>query len=254
VNLLAGAKTQSNPESCVGVLSLAGKVPKMLVTPTPDLGKVLNSMHDLQMAGHVNFATGVQARRAAARRAAPGASTDAGKPWAVARLSRRPADALCAAAQVAMLALKHRQNKSQRQRVVIFSGSPVADDEASLVKLGKKLKKNNVACDVVAFANVEENEAKLQARAHAAAASVHAAARVCVCRADAARCRALRCPPGVCQRREQQQQQQPGHHPARLAHPLRRPYQVYTLSYTLISVHSSALALYPYISRLCLPP
>lgn len=62
MNLLAGAKTQSNPESCVGVLQLAGKTPKMLVTPTPDLGKVLNSMHAVQMAGHVNLATGVQAR------------------------------------------------------------------------------------------------------------------------------------------------------------------------------------------------
>ena len=62
MNLLAGAKTQSNPESCVGVLSLAGKVPKMLVTPTPDLGKVLNSMHGLQMDGAVHFSTGVQAR------------------------------------------------------------------------------------------------------------------------------------------------------------------------------------------------
>ena len=54
-----------------------------------------------------------------------------------------------------MLALKHRQNKSQRQRVVVFAGSPVAEDEATLVRLGKKLKKNNVAV---------ENEAKLQAR------------------------------------------------------------------------------------------
>ena len=67
VNLLAGAKTQSNPESCVGVLSLAGKVPKMLVTPTPDLGKVLNSMHGLQMDGAVQFSTGVQARRSSLR-------------------------------------------------------------------------------------------------------------------------------------------------------------------------------------------
>lgn len=63
-----------------------------------------------------------------------------------------------------MLALKHRQNKSQRQRVVVFAGSPVGEDEAALVRLGKKLKKNNVAVDVVAFANLEENEAKLQAR------------------------------------------------------------------------------------------
>ena len=62
MNLLAGAKTQSNAESCVGVLSLAGKVPKMLVTLTPDLGKVLNSMHGLQTDGAVHFNTGVQAR------------------------------------------------------------------------------------------------------------------------------------------------------------------------------------------------
>lgn len=63
MNLLAGAKTQSNPESCVGVLALGGKVPKMLVTPTPDLGKVLNSIHAVHMDGHVNLAAGVQARR-----------------------------------------------------------------------------------------------------------------------------------------------------------------------------------------------
>ena len=42
---------------------MAGKVPKMLVTPTPDLGKVLNSMHGLEMDGAVHFSTGVQARR-----------------------------------------------------------------------------------------------------------------------------------------------------------------------------------------------
>ncbi len=69
MNLLAGAKTQSNPESCVGILSLAGKVPKMLVTPTPDLGKVLNSMHGMALEGHTNVTTGVQAR--GARRAGP---------------------------------------------------------------------------------------------------------------------------------------------------------------------------------------
>lgn len=62
VNLLAGAKTQANPESCVGILSLAGKVPKMLVTPTPDLGKVLNSMHGMGLEGHVHLLTGVQVR------------------------------------------------------------------------------------------------------------------------------------------------------------------------------------------------
>ena len=68
MNLLAGAKTQANPESCVGVLSLAGKVPKMLVTPTPDLGKVLNSMHDVPLDSMTHVTTGVQVRLSRCRK------------------------------------------------------------------------------------------------------------------------------------------------------------------------------------------
>ena len=56
---------------------------------------------------------------------------------------------------IAQLALKHRQNKNLRQRVVVFVGSPLedasAEAERALVRLAKKLKKNNVALDVVAF-------------------------------------------------------------------------------------------------------
>lgn len=36
---------------------------------------------------------------------------------------------LATAVQIAQLALKHRQNKNQRQRVVIFIGSPIAEDQ-----------------------------------------------------------------------------------------------------------------------------
>ena len=60
INLLAGAKTQSNPENSVGVLSLAGSVPKVLVTPTDDLGQVLNSVHGISTEGAGNFSTGIQ--------------------------------------------------------------------------------------------------------------------------------------------------------------------------------------------------
>ena len=61
------------------------------------------------------------------------------------------------------LALKHRQNKNQRQRVVVFVGSPLASiTAADLVKLGKKMKKNNVAVDVVSFGEDTENEEKLR--------------------------------------------------------------------------------------------
>ncbi|KAL4423804.1 hypothetical protein ABPG75_001105 [Micractinium tetrahymenae] len=124
VNLLAGAKTQHHPENTVGVMTMAGKTPQVLVTPTPDLGKVLNAMQDMRIEGDVNLATAVQ---------------------------------------IAQLALKHRQNKNQRQRVVIFIGSPIAEDKDALVKIAKKLKKNNVAVDIVSFGCEAENGEKLEA-------------------------------------------------------------------------------------------
>jgi 26S proteasome regulatory subunit N10 len=55
---------------------------------------------------------------------------------------------------IAQLALKHRENKNLRQRIIVFVASPVngaAADEKNMTKLAKKLKKNNVAIDIVAF-------------------------------------------------------------------------------------------------------
>lgn len=49
----------------------------------------------------------------------------------------------------------------QRQRIIVFVGSPIADTADGLVKLGKKLKKNNVAIDVVNFGEDSENQEKL---------------------------------------------------------------------------------------------
>lgn len=47
--------------------------------------------------------------------------------------------------------------------MIVFVGSPLETASASdLVKLGKRLKKNNVAVDVVSFGEEEENLDKLQ--------------------------------------------------------------------------------------------
>lgn len=119
VNLICGAKTQSNPENTVGVLTMAGKGVRVLVTPTADLGRILSSMHGLEIGGDTNILAGVQ---------------------------------------VAQLALKHRQNKNQRQRIVLFVGSPVGADSETLVRIGKKLKKNNVALDIVSFGEEEDGK------------------------------------------------------------------------------------------------
>jgi 26S proteasome regulatory subunit N10 len=67
------------------------------------------------------------------------------------------------ALQVSALALKHRRNKNGGQRIVAFVGSPIADDEAKLVKLAKNLKKNNIAVDIVSMGEHEANEPKLKA-------------------------------------------------------------------------------------------
>ncbi|KAI3731002.1 hypothetical protein L1987_62185 [Smallanthus sonchifolius] len=121
VNLICGAKTQSNPENTVGVLTMAGKGVRVLVTPTSDLGKILACMHGLEIGGEMNLAAGIQ---------------------------------------VAQLALKHRQNKKQQQRIIVFAGGPVKYDKKVLEMIGKKLKKNSVALDVVNFG--EEDEAKTE--------------------------------------------------------------------------------------------
>jgi 26S proteasome regulatory subunit N10 len=174
----------------VGVLSLAGKVPRVLVTPTDDLGVVLNAVHGISMEGTVNFPTGVQVRsrdEAPDTRASP--SPDPRRDRRLGSLSSRSVaffftearlaafararDVRLTAArrsppspdcrQVAHLALKHRQNKHQRMRIVLFIGSPVEAETSELISVGKKLRKCNVAVDVVSFGDVDENAEKLEA-------------------------------------------------------------------------------------------
>lgn len=90
VNLLAGAKTQHHPENTVGIMTMAGKTPTVLVTPTSDLGKVLQAVQNMKIDGTVHMSTAVQ---------------------------------------IAQLALKHRENKNQRQRIVVFIGSPIVEEQ-----------------------------------------------------------------------------------------------------------------------------
>ena len=70
------------------------------------------------------------------------------------------------AINIAQLALKHRQNKNLRQRIVVFLGSPLqgnGTDEKSMTKLAKKLKKNNIAIDIVCFGDgIEEVQSQAE--------------------------------------------------------------------------------------------
>ncbi|CAG8607336.1 12629_t:CDS:2, partial [Racocetra fulgida] len=124
VNLVFSSKTQQNPENTVGMLTMAGKSPEVLVTLTSDHGKILTALHKTQIGGKINFTTGIQ---------------------------------------IAQLALKHRQNKNQKQRIIVFVGSPIEADKNTLIKLAKRTKKNNIAVDIINFGEEAENTAKLDA-------------------------------------------------------------------------------------------
>jgi len=72
-------------------------------------------------------------------------------------------DSVATSLQIAQLALKHRLNKNQKQRIVVFIASPVAESEDVLVKLGQKLRKNAISLDLINLenSNPEQNQ-KLQ--------------------------------------------------------------------------------------------
>jgi 26S proteasome regulatory subunit N10 len=65
-----------------------------------------------------------------------------------------------AATDKIQLALKHRQNKSQKQRIIIFNCSPIAEDDKGLVKLAKKMKKAGISIDIVAFGELSDDTTK----------------------------------------------------------------------------------------------
>lgn len=91
---------------------------EVLATLTSDVGRILSKLHRVQPNGDINLLTGIR---------------------------------------IAHLALKHRQGKNHKMRIVVFVGSPVNSDEKELVKLAKRLKKEKVNCDVVSFGEDSEN-------------------------------------------------------------------------------------------------
>lgn len=106
---------------------MAGTSPQVLNTPTTNFGAVLAGMHETKVKGSIRLGTAIS---------------------------------------VAMLALKHRANKSQRQRVIVLVCSDLDpdndsnDSEKELIKLAKKCKKNNVSVDFVAFGDATSSETR----------------------------------------------------------------------------------------------
>ncbi|RMZ76130.1 hypothetical protein DV738_g5139, partial [Chaetothyriales sp. CBS 135597] len=128
LSLIFNAKTSANPESAVGLMSMAGTGPTVLNTPTDNYGALLQGIHTTKIKGHIHLGTAIS---------------------------------------VATLALKHRANKAQRQRIVVLICSELDqkfgdknDTEKELVKLAKKCKKNNISVDFVAFGDATGGETR----------------------------------------------------------------------------------------------
>jgi 26S proteasome regulatory subunit N10 len=102
---------------------MAGKRVEVHVTLTNDVSRILNSIKAIQLAGESDFVT---------------------------------------ALNIATLTLKHRQNKNQKQRIILFVGSPLKHSIEEMVQTAKKLKKYNIAVDIISFGNVDENREHLQ--------------------------------------------------------------------------------------------
>ncbi|VDO03289.1 unnamed protein product [Rodentolepis nana] len=95
---------------------------EVLCTLTSDVNKLINRLHAVQLKGDIRFCTSIK---------------------------------------IAHLALRHRQFRQQKMRIICFIGSPIKDDEADMVKLARRLKKEKVSVDIVNFGEDEVNQKKL---------------------------------------------------------------------------------------------
>lgn len=128
-SLICTQRTDSHPESTVGLLTMAGKGVEVLVSPTENIGKILACFAEIKSEGAPEISTAVS---------------------------------------IAQLALRHRKNKHGEQRIIIFVGSPVKSGEKELKKLGSQLKKNNIAVDVVVMGEHDEVQDKMTELVNAA--------------------------------------------------------------------------------------
>lgn len=60
INLIHSAKTQANPESSVGLMSMGGNGPEVLVTLTADIGKILDGLHRTKTQGNSHLGSSIQ--------------------------------------------------------------------------------------------------------------------------------------------------------------------------------------------------
>ena len=130
VSLISNAKTQQNHENTVGLIAMhPNQKADVLVNCTQDIGRVLSSLSKMKIGGNslIKSPTLNEINES--------------------KQEQTDSINILVALQTAQLALKHRKNKKQDQRIVVFVGSPItkSQNEKLLIKAAKRLKKNNVS-------------------------------------------------------------------------------------------------------------
>ncbi|KAK0425606.1 hypothetical protein QR680_009285 [Steinernema hermaphroditum] len=111
-NLILQCKLRNNPENAVGLIAMADSV-QVLSTMTQEDRKLFAKLHQVELKGTCQFISAIK---------------------------------------VAHLALKHRQNRNHRMRIVMFWGSPLPEmKDIDMYRLAKKLKKEKVFVDLILF-------------------------------------------------------------------------------------------------------
>uniref|UniRef100_A0A915PJK2 26S proteasome non-ATPase regulatory subunit 4 n=1 Tax=Setaria digitata TaxID=48799 RepID=A0A915PJK2_9BILA len=127
VNLVLQCKLRANPENAVGLIAMAENrdcsTVEVLTTLTQENGKLFMKLHQVEPKGVSNFINAIK---------------------------------------VAHLALKHRQNRNHKMRIVVFVGSPIDHlNSSELTKLAKKLKKEKVQVDVICFGEADSTNSEI---------------------------------------------------------------------------------------------
>lgn len=123
VEVIFRRKINDNPENTVGLMTMAGETCSFLSNLTADFGQILSGLHSCKIEGQSRLRESIE---------------------------------------IACLALRNRQNKNQKQRIVVFVGSPIGESSEELKKLAVKLKRSSVYIDFINFGEQQENTSKLE--------------------------------------------------------------------------------------------
>jgi len=112
VSSLLRYKLEDNIESSVGLLTMAGYKVEVQISPSRETHKMMNALKDVQVENENDILSTLR---------------------------------------ISHLTLRNRSNKHQRQRIVMFIGSPITVSNEQLINAGRELKKNSIALDIVLF-------------------------------------------------------------------------------------------------------